>query len=74
MRTCRRHNIKDIATYGDCPLCLKEIAALPSKAESLLVKVEATWNACYPDRRKWADIGESAQAEWIRVFGYFAQL
>jgi len=37
-------------------------------------RCEATWNACYPDRRKWADIGESAQAEWLRVFEVFDSL
>ncbi len=37
-------------------------------------RCEATWNACYPYRRKWAEIGEGAQAEWLRVFEVFDSL
>lgn len=33
-RTCRKHNVKGIATYGDCPKCLEEKAAL-SRASAL---------------------------------------
>lgn len=38
---------------------------------TLRQRCEATWDACYTDRRKWADIGEDAQEEWLRVFGHF---
>lgn len=38
---------------------------------ALAARCEATWNTCYPDRRKWADIGEDARLEWLRVIGYF---
>lgn len=48
--------------------------ALKSCPSSLAVRCEITWNACYPDRRKWADIGESAQAEWLRVFAHFDRI
>lgn len=34
-------------------------------------RCEATWNTCYPDRRKWSEIGKDAQAEWLRVFAVF---
>jgi len=29
---------------------------------------ELTWNAVYPDRRPWKEIGQGAQDEWIKVF------
>jgi hypothetical protein len=47
---------------------------LSERTAQLRERCEATWNACYPDRRKWADIGESAQAEWLRVFEVFDSL
>lgn len=28
---------------------------------------ESTWNSCYPDRRPWAELEESARAEWRHV-------
>jgi hypothetical protein len=30
MRTCRRHNVKNIASFGDCSECLREIASRPN--------------------------------------------
>lgn len=40
---------------------------------SVLKRCEATWNACYPDRKPWSEIGAGAQQEWLRVFGAFEQ-
>lgn len=42
-----------------------------NRNNSLAERCEQTWNACYPDRRKWADIGKDAQDEWMRVLGHF---
>lgn len=34
-RTCRKHNVKGIATYGDCPQCLREMAAVRAAGSAL---------------------------------------
>lgn len=47
---------------------------ISSNIKQLKYLCEKTWNACYPDRKKWADIGEEAQAEWLRVFEAFQSL
>jgi hypothetical protein len=39
--------------------------------EALLQRCEYTWNTCYPERRKWADVGAETQDEWVRVFSTF---
>jgi hypothetical protein len=41
---------------------------------TLTERCEATWNACYPDRRPWHQIGQEAQEEWHRVFQHFESL
>lgn len=33
MRTCRTHNVTGIATYGDCPQCIKESSTPTPKDE-----------------------------------------
>jgi len=53
--------------------CFRDLPDMPPPP-SILARCEATWNACYPDRRLWKDIGTSAQLEWVRVFTTFETL
>lgn len=50
-----------------------DLKAVVENADGLLKRCEATWNACYPDRKPWSEIGAGAQQEWMRVFGAFEQ-
>jgi hypothetical protein len=34
-------------------------------------RCQITWDTCYPERRKWADLEESARAEWREIFSVF---
>ncbi len=36
--------------------------------------IAKTWNAAYPDRRPWDEIGQEAQAEWRRIFVLYEQI
>lgn len=46
----------------------------PATPLNSVALMTATWNAAYPDRRPWSEIGEEAQAEWARVFSIYEHL
>lgn len=71
------HILEELAVYarrgrvGNKP---EQKTPHPQQDRGLLARCETTWNAYYPDRRKWAGIDEAARAEWVRVFSFFDSL
>ena len=63
----------DLAIYLKRSLAEMPVVSinLTQRADTFLARCESTWNTCYPERRPWADIGDDARDEWVRVFSFF---
>ena len=59
MRTCRKHNVRGIATYGDCPECLKETVPVTRHNDAVRDYLESQldlykyWSSAGPAGRGW---------------------
>jgi len=58
-RTCRKHNIRGIATYGDCPKCIAEMAAVPAAGSA----IDQRLDSALAGQNKIAAIANKMEAE-----------